>query len=100
MTLTPLRVRSVGLSPLRREETPLRRHYSEVLGQNYIITESGAVEFADGVRYSSKELGHIKGISKEEMRTIHGLKKAFKGFIAGRNKLSKHSKQNKHSKQE
>jgi hypothetical protein len=55
-------------------------YHSAVLDDDYVRDGGGAV-FRSGVKYTSREINLIKGISKETLQMIHKLKFEFHGEV-------------------
>lgn len=64
----------------RREiDKTKRRHYSETLGDYYVILRDGSLLFDSGAEYTRAEQRKLKQLSDETKKQIHNVKKIFKG---------------------
>ena len=63
----------------RDDNQTKRRHYSETLGDYYVIRRDGSLLFDSGAEYTRAELKQIKELSDETKKQIHDIKKIFIG---------------------
>lgn len=63
----------------RDDEQTKRRHYSETLGDYYVILRDGSLLFDSGAEYTRAELDKVRQLSDETKKQIHNVKKIFKG---------------------
>lgn len=64
----------------RRDDNQTKqRHYSETLGEYYVIRRDGSLAFDSGAGYTRAELAKIRELSDDEKKQIHNVKKIFKG---------------------
>ena len=63
----------------REDKQTKRRHYSETLGDYYVIRRDGSLAFDSGAEYTRAELDKVKELSDETKKQIHNVKKIFKG---------------------
>lgn len=63
----------------RETERAKRRHYSETLGEYYLIRRDGSLLFDSGAEYTRAELDKVRQLSDETKKQIHNVKKIFKG---------------------
>ena len=56
-----------------------RRHYSETLGEYYLIRRDGSLLFDSGTEYTRAELDKIRELSDKHKQQLHNVKKIFKG---------------------
>lgn len=63
----------------REDDKTKRRHYSETLGEYYLIRRDGSLLFDSGAEYTRAELDKVKELSDKHKQQIHNVKKIFKG---------------------
>lgn len=63
----------------REDDKTKRRHYSETLGEYYVIRRDGSLLFDSGTEYTRAELHKVSKLSDEHKKQIHNVKKIFKG---------------------
>jgi len=63
----------------RETEETKRRHYSETLGEYYLIQRDGSLLFDSGTEYTRAELHKISKLSDDNKKQIHNVKKILKG---------------------
>lgn len=63
----------------RDDNQTKRRHYSETLGDYYVIRRDGSLLFDSGTEYTRAELDKVKELSDDTKKQIHNVKKIFKG---------------------
>ena len=63
----------------RETEETKRRHYSETLGEYYLIKRDGSLLFDSGTEYTRAELHKISKLSDDNKKQIHNVKKLLKG---------------------
>ena len=63
----------------REDDKTKRRHYSETLGDYYVILRDGSLLFDSGAEYTRAELDKVRQLSDETKKQIHNVKKIFKG---------------------
>lgn len=63
----------------RDDEQTKRRHYSETLGDYYVILRDGSLLFDSGAEYTRAEIRKVKELSDETKKQIHDIKKIFIG---------------------
>ena len=56
-----------------------RRHYSETLGEYYLIRRDGSLLFDSGAEYTRAELDKVRELSDDTKKQIHNIKQVFKG---------------------
>lgn len=64
---------------VKEDERSKRRHYSETLGEYYVIRRDGSLLFDSGAEYTRAELHKVSKLSDETKKQIHNVKKIFKG---------------------
>lgn len=63
----------------RETDKTKRRHYSETLGEYYLIRRDGSLLFDSGTEYTRAELDKIRELSDKHKQQLHNVKKIFKG---------------------
>lgn len=63
----------------QEDERSKRRHYSETLGDYYVILRDGSLLFDSGAEYTRAELDKIRELSDDTKKQIHNIKQVFKG---------------------
>ena len=63
----------------REDDKTKRRHYSETLGEYYLIRRDGSLLFDSGTEYTRAELHKVSKLSDDTKKQIHNIKKIFKG---------------------
>lgn len=63
----------------REDEQTKRRHYSETLGDYYVILRDGSLLFDSGAEYTRAELDKVRELSDDTKKQIHNIKQVFKG---------------------
>jgi len=63
----------------REDDKTKRRHYSETLGEYYLIRRDGSLLFDSGTEYTRAELDKVKELSDKHKQQIHNVKRIFKG---------------------
>lgn len=63
----------------RDDEQTKRRHYSETLGDYYVILRDGSLLFDSGAEYTRAELDKVRELSDDTKKQIHNIKQVFKG---------------------
>ena len=63
----------------RETDKTKRRHYSETLGEYYLIRRDGSLLFDSGTEYTRAELNKIRELSDKHKQQLHNVKKIFKG---------------------
>jgi len=63
----------------REDDKTKRRHYSETLGDYYVILRDGSLLFDSGAEYTRAELHKVSKLSDNTKKQIHNVKKIFKG---------------------
>lgn len=63
----------------QEDERSKRRHYSETLGDYYVILRDGSLLFDSGAEYTRAELAKIRELSDDTKKQIHNIKQIFKG---------------------
>jgi len=63
----------------RETDKTKRRHYSETLGEYYLIQRDGSLLFDSGITYTRAELDKVQELSDDTKKQIHNVKKIFKG---------------------
>ena len=63
----------------REDDKTKRRHYSETLGEYYLIRRDGTLLFDSGAEYTRAELDKVKELSDDTKKQIHNIKQVFKG---------------------
>ena len=64
---------------VKEDERSKRRHYSETLGEYYVIRRDGSLLFDSGAEYTRAELHKVSKLSDNTKKQIHNVKKIFKG---------------------
>ncbi len=67
------------LIKVKETERSKRRHYSETLGEYYVIRRDGSLLFDSGTEYTRAELHKVSKLSDDTKKQIHNVKKIFKG---------------------
>ncbi len=67
------------LIKVQEDKQTKRRHYSETLGDYYVIRRDGSLLFDSGAEYTRAELDKVKELSDETKKQIHDIKKIFIG---------------------
>lgn len=57
---------------------------SEKFGLEFEVLKTGAVRFGDGTTYEPDEIEKIRGLSEEDMKVVHEVKRLFEGKIINR----------------
>lgn len=68
--------RSEAVEYIERHQivTENKRHFSEVLGEQFYVEGDAAVFYKSGVRYDAVELAACKRLSIEQRKTVHAIK--------------------------
>jgi len=65
----------------QKKNEGVKKYYSELLQDTFVMTDSGEIKFNSGVVYSRSELDKIRDLNNEAKKFMHTLKKIFSGEI-------------------
>lgn len=65
----------------QKKREGVKRYYSELLQDTFIMTDSGEIKFSSGVVYSRSEVEKIREFDNEAKKTMHLIKKTLGGEI-------------------
>jgi threonine aldolase len=61
----------------KKDAEKVRKGYSKLLDDTYMITANGDISFNGGVYYKKEEVEQVKNLNKQGKKQVHLLKKAF-----------------------